>query len=240
MPETASFIFHDMLNDFLPKARKYTRIAYTFEGTPAVKDAMEAIGVPHPEVGLITINGAAVDFMHPLHAGDEVEVFPVDYTSEQTVPVKFVLDVHLGKLAKLLRMLGFDTLYETDYTDQDIARLAQTENRIALTRDVGLLKQKAVKWGYWLRSQHANEQLEEVMRRFGLKDQAQPFKRCLTCNGNILQVEKDLVLERLPPKTKLYFDEFYQCACCDRVYWKGSHYERMQQYIEQWQDDQVG
>ncbi|WP_242928797.1 Mut7-C ubiquitin/RNAse domain-containing protein [Pontibacter vulgaris] len=243
MPHAAKFFFHGRLNDFLPKLRKNEWLAYNFDGAPAVKDAMEAIGVPHPEIGNILINGAAAGFMHPLQTGVEVEVFPavcattspgkIPTDAELLDPVKFILDVHLGKLAKLLRMAGFDTLYETSYDDKVIAQIARADNRIVLTRDVGLLKHKAIQQGYWLRSQHGNEQLTEVIKRYGLQKAVQPFKRCLVCNGLIRQVEKETVQEQLPPKTKLYFSEFYQCTCCNKVYWKGSHYERMQQFLQQ-------
>ena len=134
-------------------------------------------------------------------------------------------------------MLGFDTLYEPAFNDKIIAEIAQNETRIVLTRDVGLLKQKQIKWGYWLRSQLLEPQLSEVVSHFRLTGRFQPFTRCLECNGLLKPVKKELVLEKLPPKTKLYFNEFYQCHNCERVYWKGSHYERMQQFIKQFQPE---
>lgn len=214
---------------------------YKFAGTPALKDAIEALGVPHPEVEVILVNGKPVDFYHPLQRGSEVAIYPADWRNQfprdfslrkgQTAPDTFVLDVHLGKLVRALRMLGFDSCYRNDYTDKDIASIAEAEKRIVLTRDVGLLKQKSVWWGYWLRSQHLGEQLHEVNSYFNLKEKFQPFARCIACNGTIAEVSKERVLAQLPPKTRLYFNEFYHCTCCHRVYWKGSHYDRMQQFV---------
>ena len=241
----ATFLFHGTLNDFLPKSRKGALLDYSFERNPSVKDAIEALGVPHPEVAAILVNGRPVDFQYLLQPEDQVEVFPKRVNAAEVkgknlqppLPemVKFVLDVHLGKLAKALRMLGFDTVYQNDYSDKAIADLAQNENRIVLTRDVNLLKIKKILWGYWLRSQHLEEQLSEVIRYFELEKQFAPFSRCLACNGFILPVEKEKVINELPPNTRRYFHEFYQCESCRNVYWKGSHFERMQQFIRQFQ-----
>ncbi|OKL40384.1 Mut7-C RNAse domain-containing protein [Pontibacter flavimaris] len=243
LPEhAATFRFYGVLNDFLRKHRKGKAIRYTFRGTPAIKDAIEAIGVPHPEVEVLLVNTKRVSFSYLLQPGDAVEVFPVrvgkdwpaGYTfGEQTPPPhRFILDVHLGTLAKSMRLLGLDTLYQTDFSDKEIAGIAADQQRVVLTRDVGLLKQKSIIWGYWLRSQHTGEQLEEVIRRFGLQDSFRPFKRCLACNVPVQEVAKDAVIDELPPKTRLYFHEFFRCPSCRRVYWKGSHYERMLQFVE--------
>lgn len=243
MEATATFEFFGSLNDFPALSGRGSKLQYKFTGAPAVKDAIEAIGVPHPEIDVILVNGLPVDFTHPLHADDRIEVYPADASrswpegysllAKHPAPDRFVLDVHLGKLARALRMLGFDTSYENDYSDKAIAQIAETDKRIVLTRDVGLLKHKNIRWGYWLRSQHLKEQLAEVISCYNLRHKFSPFTRCLACNGNIEQVPKESIVQQLPPKTQLYFNEFYQCDTCQRVYWKGSHYERMQQFIEQ-------
>lgn len=190
---------------------------------------------------MILVNHKPVAFSYLLQKNDVVEIYPVEegrswpvgYTLEENnlPPHRFVLDVHLGTLAKSMRMLGLDTYYQTDLTDAAIARIAAEEKRVVLTRDIGLLKQKSITWGYWLRSQHTEEQLEEVVRRYSLQPSFRPFARCLACNVPVQRVRKEEVLEQLPPKTKLYFEEFYRCPSCSRVYWKGSHYERMQQFV---------
>jgi hypothetical protein len=132
-------------------------------------------------------------------------------------------------------LFGFDTYYKNDYDDKTIVQIAETEKRTVLTRDVNLLKHKSITIGYWLRSQFAEEQLKEVIRRFRLKAKFKPFERCVECNGKIIKIEKSAVLDKLLPKTILYYNDFFQCICCKRIYWRGSHYEQMQQYIERMQ-----
>jgi len=242
MMKTAYFHFFGSLNDFLPSWQRAKEIAYPFNGNPAVKDAIEALGIPHPEVDVILVNQKPENFNYLLQGRDVVAVYPAvakfthlaNHSRQADLPVwhKFILDVHLGKLAKSLRLLGIDTLYRTDYDDKTIVQLAKAEERIILTRDVGLLKHKTVIWGYWLRSQNSEEQLAEILGYFKLHSIFQPFTRCLVCNGTLALVPKGSVLEQLPPKTKLYFQEFYQCKNCGRVFWKGSHYDRMQAFVE--------
>lgn len=237
MKSVVSFRFYSSLNDFFPAGKGNTDISYAFVQAPSVKDAIEAIGVPHPEVHVILVNNTIVSFDYLLKHGDKVDVYPLPLQTDNTDAIfpsekRFVLDVHLGKLAKALRMLGFDALYENDYDDRTIARIAEAEQRIVLTRDVGLLKQKAVKFGYWIRSQHLEEQLKEVIKHFRLKSEFEPLSRCLVCNSTIVLTDKEKVEDLLPPKTKLYFQDFFQCPDCQRVYWKGSHYERMKAFVK--------
>jgi uncharacterized protein len=227
---TAQFKFHGNLNDFLSAGNKDSWITYSFDCPPAIKDAVEAIGIPHTEINEIFIDGNPVTPKHLLSANNAVEIYP--FTHLHSSPQNFIADVHLGKLVKLLRLLGFDTLYQNNYTDKDIVSMAKEQERIVLTRDVGLLKHKAVKRGYWLRSQIPAEQAKEVIQRFILPDLIQVFTRCLVCNGVLEEVDKEKVIERLPPNTIMYFTEFYQCTNCRKIYWKGSHYERMIQMVE--------
>jgi len=242
MSKSASFRFHESLNDFLLLSKRNGAILYSFNDTPAIKHAIETIGIPHPEVDVILVNGVPVDFLYPLHNNDEAEVYPAFATGkfpeswlltpQYPFPEKFILDVHLGKLARALRLFGFDTWYENDYTDKAIVQIAEAEKRIVLTRDVNLLKHKLLKIGYWVRSQLVEEQLAEVVRRFKLKAKFKPFERCVECNGKIIKVDKETILDKLLPKTILYYNDFFQCNCCERIYWRGSHYEQMQQFIE--------
>jgi len=234
--------FYEELNEFLPRGKRKKLISYPFNGNPSVKDAIEAIGVPHVEVDLILVNGISVDFSFKLHDGDSVSVYPV-FESFDITPlirlrdrplrdIRFVLDVHLGKLARYLRLCGFDTCYQVDYDDQEIISLALSDKRIILTRDRNLLKNKKVTHGYWLRSQNPGEQLKEVFRRFDLKNQVYLFKRCLECNTILIEVPKKDILSRLLPKTRQYYRKFKTCPVCERIYWSGSHYKRMKGYVE--------
>ena len=236
----ALFRFYSELNEFIPSHYKNLQIQYDFEGKPSIKDSIEAIGVPHTEVDLIIVNGNSVGFDYHLKNGDEASVYPVfsdvDISTKATLrenpePV-FIVDVNLGKLAKNLRMCGFDAIYSNKYSDHDVAQLADRDNRIVLTRDRRLLKQRIITHGYWLRSTDPDQQIYEVFKRFDLFSIVKPFNRCLECNGLIKPVEKDEILDQLEPKTIQYFDEFYQCQDCKRIYWKGSHYEHMSKVLD--------
>lgn len=236
------FRFYEELNEFLPSEKRKKLFAYSFNGTPSIKDAIEAIGVPHVEVDLILVNSLSVGFSNKLRDGDVVSVYPVFETFDITSLVhlrakplritKFILDVHLGKLAKYLRLCGFDTLYRRNFKDPEIIKFSTSEKRIILTRDIELLKNKKVTHGYWIRSQHLNEQLKEVFLRFDLKNQVMPFSRCMECNGLLIDVTKEDILERLLPETVEFFANFKTCSECNRIYWEGSHYERMRRYID--------
>ena len=242
MLKRAKFRFYEELNNFLPTDKKKSLFSYDFEGNPSIKDAIEAIGAPHTEIDLILVNSKSVTFSYHLQDMDMVSVYPVfesidisNVTHLREKPLrkpKYILDVHLGKLAKYLRMFGFDALYENNYNDFDIIKIAKAQKRTILTRDVSLLKNKAVTHGYWIRSQYPVEQLTETILRFDLYSNIKPFYRCIACNGIIKKTTKESVINKLQPKTKLYYDEFYQCSSCEKVYWKGPHYYRMKNFLE--------
>ena len=231
---SASFRFLDELNDFLSPARKDTNFDYLFSENPSVKHLIEAMGVPHTEVGGICVNGAQASFGYRVQHGDRIEVTPAFQLNEKQDRPKplFVLDNHLGQLAIYLRMLGFDTLYRNDYQDNELAQVTSQEERILLTRDRRLLMRKVVVYGYCIRNLDPRQQVVEVLHRFGLFGNFAPFQRCLRCNHPLQPISKQDVLDRLEPLTKRYYDEFHLCPVCDQVYWKGSHFERMQGLIE--------
>lgn len=239
----AYFRFYAELNDFLPPELRQRPIPYAFEVSGSVKDAIESLGVPHTEVDLILANGESVGFSYLVRDGDQISVYPVFEAIDITPVVRvrpeplretrFILDVHLGRLAGYLRMLGFDTLYRNDYEDEELAQISSRAQRILLTRDRGLLKRTIVSHGYCLRTTNPREQLLEVLRRFDLFRSITPFQRCMHCNGRLEAVDKAEISERLPAKTSQYYDEFRRCQSCDRIYWKGSHFERMQRFIDQ-------
>jgi uncharacterized protein with PIN domain len=233
--------FYAELNDFLSPDRRQKAFTHHFSGRPSIKDAIESLGVPHMEVDLVLVNGVSVGFDHHLADGDFVSVYPM-FESLDISPVirlrpeplrhtAFVLDVHLGKLARLLRLLGFDTLYERDYDDAAIVDLAVTQGRIILTRDRGLLKRRQVTHGYWLRSTDPVEQAREVVRRFDLHGQAKPLTRCARCNGTIEPVDKNAIRSQIPPQTASWCETYYCCATCGQVYWRGTHFQRLQETI---------
>ncbi len=239
----ALFRFYAELNDFLPTPQRQTPFRHAFEGRVSIKDMIESLGVPHTEVDVILVGGQSVDFDYLVRDGDRVSVYPVfeslDVSSltrlrpEPLRQPRFVLDTHLGKLAHYLRLLGFDSLYDNGYQDDELARISSQEKRILLTRDRGLLKRSVVTHGYCVRGTNPRRQLSEVLRRFDLFDAVQPFRRCIRCNGLLEPVSKKAILDRLPPKTREYYDEFRLCQSCDQIYWKGSHFQRMQQFVQQ-------
>lgn len=233
-PHLAELRIYAELKDFLGRDQADGRVAYRFSGRPAVKDAVEALGIPHTEVDLLLVNGEPAGFGRRLTDGDRVAVYPV-FEGLDISPVnrlrprplrrtRFVLDVHLGKLARLLRLLGFDARYENDADDHRIRGLAAAEGRVILTRDRGLLKHGGVTHGYCVRSPDPREQAAEVLRRFDLRRDAAPFSRCPACNGAVSPVEKAEVAQLLPERTRRCFHRYTRCADCGRVYWEGSHH----------------
>jgi len=239
---SAEFRFYEELNDFLPAECQKVSFVQTFHGTPAVRDVIQAIGVPHSEVDLLLVDGRSVGFEHRLRGGERVAVYPVferldirpllHLRPQPLRRTRFILDVHLGRLARYLRMLGFDTIWRSDWGDSEIIDKALEEGRIILTRDVGILKQKRVTHGYWLRSVRPAQQLAEVVKALDLQGQARPFTRCMECNGPIRPVAREELAGRVDPDIWRRFEAYRECADCGRVYWQGSHWQRMQRVVQ--------
>lgn len=237
----AYFRFYGALNDFLADAHRQAEVRYSFWGQPAVKDAIEAQGVPHPEVDLILVDGEPVPFDCNLSADDRVSVYPwiASIPRPETalrppwpeLP-RFVCDVHLGRLARYLRMMGIDTWYETDCSDSRLARIAEEDQRILLTRDLGLLKRGRVQLGAFVRAQQPRRKLAEVMERFPLSEHVNPLSRCLTCNRLLNEASSAAIEAHVPPNAREAHDRFVQCPSCEQVFWAGTHVDRMQQLIE--------
>ena len=239
---TADFRFYEELNDFFPVAQRKQTLNYRFNGNPGIKDPIEVFGVPHTEVDLIIVNGVSVGFDYQLQANDRVAVYPVFESFDISPIIKlrerplrstaFVVDVNLGKLARLLRMLGFDALYSNAYLDREVVEISVREKRIILTRDRRLLYAKCITHGYWVRSDSPQKQIDEILNRFDLDNQVQSFHRCLVCNGVLMPVDKQHVWAQLEPKTRKYYQSFFQCGMCKKVYWEGSHVEKMKQRLK--------
>ncbi len=238
------FRFYEELNDFLPPHRRKREFAITFRSQNSIKDMIESVGVPHTEIDLILVNGQSVDFSYIVQPDDQISVYPVfesldiyNVTRLRPEPlrrIRFVLDTHLGKLAHYLRLLGFDTLYNNAWKDEELVKIsASGDKRILLTRDHGLLKRKQLTHGYFVRNDKPNLQVREILLRFSLYQRVQPFTRCTWCNGLIQPVAKDQVIERLPSGVIDTVSEFSACENCRRIYWQGSHYDHMQRIIEE-------
>ena len=229
--KVARFHFDEKLHWLLPRDKRGDGFDYAFNGPQSIKHLIESVGIPHTEIGETRANGDVVSLDYLVHDGDQIEVRAVALMDESIVEPRFVLDGHLGRLASHLRILGMDSLYRNDYDDKELAQIAVDENRILLTRDRRLLMHKNIKSGYLLKSLDSEEQFREVVRRYGLKKWIKPFQRCIRCNHLLESTRKEDVLDRLEPLTKLYFEEFRICPACKQIYWKGSHFERMQKMI---------
>ncbi len=223
--------FYEELNDFLPKGKKKIRFEHSFSGNLSVKDMIESLGVPHTGIDLILVNGNSVNLGYIIKNHDDISVYPVfesinitDIQNLRPKPLRtpvVILDVHLGKLAKLMRLLGFDTLYENHYDDIQIVEIAICEKRTILTRDTGLLKRKEVTRGYFVRNVYAEKQLKEIILRFDLRHLIKPFSRCLICNNLLKPIPKKDILSRIPMKVRLSQNDFFICDICNKIYWKG-------------------
>jgi uncharacterized protein with PIN domain len=240
-PATAWFRFYEELNDFLPAARRKTRFAHTFTRRASVKDMIESLGVPHTEVELLLVNGNSVDFSHIVADGEYISAYPVFESldirpllrlrAEPLRKTAFVLDTHLGRLARYLRLLGFDTRYRNDYSDDELAAISANRHRILLTRDRKLLHRSVITHGYFVRQTDPLLQTGEVLRRFDLYTDIRPLSRCIRCNGMLRTVAKEEVVHRLEPKTRRYYDAFRICRECRQIYWRGSHFRKMSALI---------
>jgi uncharacterized protein len=222
----ADFIFQGGLDEFLSPKKRGSKVHLVFEDHQTVKHLVEALGIPHVEIGEMRVGGSLVGPEYRPRNSDQIEISPVIPGCPKEP--RFLLDNHLGRLAAHLRMLGFDCLYKNDFEDSDMVNLLLVDPRILLTRDRRLLMRKAIQLGYCVRSLEPDKQLLEVMNRFDLTRWAKPFQRCMHCNTLLEAIEKSAVLDRLEPKTKLYFEKFSICPNCSKIYWKGSHWERMQ------------
>ncbi|MEN8115402.1 MAG: Mut7-C RNAse domain-containing protein [Bacteroidota bacterium] len=239
---TSWFRFYEELNDFLPQNVRKRSFPYNFTGTPSIKNTIEAIGVPHAEVDLILVDGKSVGFDFLIIGGEQVSVYP-EFETLDISPIihlrpkplritKFVVDVNLGKLALKLRLLGFDTLFRNDLEDDEIVKLSVNEKRIILTRDLGVLKHNDVTHGYWLRNSDPKKQLHEIVERLQLQNSFNPFTRCSNCNGSLDSVAENEIEMILPEDTRNSFNQFWKCTGCGQIYWKGSHYDKICEWIE--------
>jgi hypothetical protein len=237
------FRFFAELEDLLTLPDDSGVVVRTFDESPSVKDQIEACGVPHTEVDLILVNGSSVGFDYRLHHGDRISVYPAfrrleigDLSLVRPPPLpqpRFVVDINLGKLARLLRLLGFDTVLDGTIDDPELVALASDDLRILATKDRSLLKRAAVSHGYLVREVQPLDQAVEVVHRYALRPLIKPFGRCMECNGDLRSVKKEDVDHLLEPLTRRHFDEFRQCVDCERVFWKGSHRRRLAAIVDE-------
>ena len=233
----ATFRFYEELNDFLAPERRRREFACRCARAATTKHMIEALGVPHTEVELVLVNGESVDFHQLLADGDRVAVFPkfeaLDITPLLRVrqqplrDTRFVADAHLGGQSHLLRMTGFDTLYDNHYQDDEIERIALAQGRVVLTRDRELLKRRGITHGCYVHALRSERQLREVFDRLDLARSARPFTRCLSCNAPLRPIDAVQAAPLVPPRVRAHHDRFVCCDGCGRIFWEGSHWRRM-------------
>jgi len=237
------FRFYEELNDFLPKHRRKTDFEGEFKGKRSIKDMIEALGVPHTEIDLILVNGKSVDFNYILQNKDRVGVYPVfeslnitDVTLLRKIPLrrhKFIADINLGNIVKYMRLLGFDLYYDSLLSTRKIIDISKRESRVILTKNRKLLKFKDVTHGIFIRPGITKEQIRQIIDYLDIRDNIKPFSRCLRCNTLLKSVSKEKILDRIPPRTKEFCDEYVQCQSCDKIYWKGTHFFNMKKVVRQ-------
>lgn len=230
--------FYQSLNDFIGPALRDKEIDHFFFRKASIKDIVESFNVPHTEVELILVNGHAADFDYLVQDSDHIQVYPTLDNLPQTSqlrlrpeilhPPLFVADTNLGRLARYLRLLGFDCLYRNDYDDNTIAAISHDQERLLLTRDRHLLQRKIITFGYFVRADIPKIQIHEVLKRFDLYSMIKPMARCVRCNGCLTKIAKQQIEHHLQPLTKKYYEEFLTCQNCKQIYWQGSHHSRIE------------
>lgn len=234
--------FYEELNDFLPPNKRKKQFAHHFYGEPSVKDLIESLGVPHTEIDLILVNSESVNFNYKVKDKDYISVYPefesLDISGLQKLrpkPLrkpKFICDVHLGKLARNMRMFGFNVFYKNNLKDDEIVNISISQKRTILTRDLGILKRNNVTRGYFVREHDPKKQLIEVIKRFDLIELMNPLKLCLECGYNLKRISKQKILDLLPEKVKQTQNKFYICTNCNQLYWKGTHFDKMDEFVK--------
>lgn len=241
MPQL-TFHFHEAFFIFLNRINKKLKIVYGLDRRASIKDIIESLGVPHTEVGKILLGNQEIGFNFIPEESVDLSIFPITppfdvlnaslLRPEPLDKISFIVDINVGKLAPLLRVLGMDAKYSDGLTDNEISLVAEQERRIVLSRDTHLLKRKQIIFGRMIRSIYPYDQLEETISFFGIKGPFKMFSLCLRCNRELFQVNKEDILHRLEPKTKKYFNSFKMCPECNRIYWRGSHHENIKRRLK--------
>jgi hypothetical protein len=230
------------LNDHLPVERRFVESRLVFEGTPTIRNLLETNGIPPAEVDLVLLNGVSVSFEAAVRQGDRLSAYPVfesfDISADQRVrdePLRlpgFVLDVHLGKLASHLRMAGFDAVYQNDYGDPELVEIACRDQRVLLSRDRQLIDKAQLDRAFRVRAENPEDQLAEVLERFQLQRRLRPFTRCLRCNELLITISINEIRDKIPERVRESQTIFRRCPVCQRIYWPGTHVERMSALME--------
>lgn len=244
MKNFAKFEIFGELNFFVNKNKRNILFEHSFDDNPSIKDTIESIGIPHVEIGAIVVNGELKNFNYKLENNDHVLIYSFyeNINSFENVlrpsikKYDFMTDENVGGMAKYLRMLGFNTIMIPEISDKEVAKITEKENRILLSRDIGLLKRKNVTYGLFLRSTNTEEQLFEVIKKFDLNKYFKPFSICIECNGNINTIDPSKIIkeDRIKEGVLKDYQEFFRCDSCKKIFWKGSHYQKMETMIQKY------
>ncbi len=229
MEPTLELCFAPELRFFLAPRRRDTVLHARADSTSTLAHLVQSHGVPMTEVGTLLLDGIPVEPGTIPAPGQRIDITPVTYPQATPLPLRFLLDVHLGTLARRLRLLGLDTAYDNDRDDPSLFQQANSERRVLLTRDRGLLSRAGLRAGAHIRHMRPDDQLREVLERF-VPDLA-PWTRCPACNGVLVGTDKQRVAAELQAGTRAAFDAFARCSACDRVYWPGAHHSHLAEIV---------
>jgi uncharacterized protein with PIN domain len=234
--------FYGELNDFLPTAGQKQKFCSPFKGRESVKDKVEALGIPHTEVDVIVVNGQSVGFDYILENGDDISVYPwteaimlPKVTRLKRLPAdpsRFVADINIRDVVKTMRSLGLDVLEDPTLSAKEIIDISLKDGRIILSGSRQLLKRKRVAYGIFIRRDHREAQIQRIIKMLSLKSHCSPFTRCFLCNTNLEKVSKESVWKRIPPRTRRRCNTFARCPSCDRLYWNGTHYQKIRAKVD--------
>ena len=233
--------FYEELNDFLPEEKRKVRFIHTIPIRTSIKDLIESFNIPHTQVSMILVNDEQKDFSYLVDDNDRISVYPFFHSFNVTsvsrihhnIPkkIRFIADQHLGNLARYLRLCGIDTEFNECFHGHELVEIANKGDRILLTKSHNILKRNDLKFGYFVYASDPEEQLDEVILQYNLKDGIELFSRCLKCNTLLIPIDKSEIEDRLPEKVRKLHDNFTYCKKCDKIYWQGSHYQKMKQKI---------
>ena len=223
--------FEGELRDHLEQAPPDGAVALELELPAGLRDVVQSLRVPHPECGVVTVNGDVRSWDSKVADGDEIAVSARYPLAEPPPDRRFLLDDHLGKLARHLRLLGLDVEHEPGVDDAGLARRSVADGRLLLTRDRGLLMRASLREGRFIRSIEPTQQAIEVLRAFALTTEVAPFTRCLECNAVLVTATLEEIADQIPASAANRYDRFRSCPGCRRVYWEGTHVDRLRERI---------
>jgi uncharacterized protein with PIN domain len=217
------------LEMFLRPAVRGRPVPVICDGVSTLGHVVESVGVPLTEVGSMLVNGLPAERSYRPRDGDVIEVTPVS-RPQQLDEARFLLDVHLGALARRLRLVGVDTAYHRHANDDALIDEANADHRVLLTQDRGLLRRHKLWLGAYVRGANTDAQLADVLARFA--PPLAPWTRCSACNGLLVPADKADVESQLQPGTRRTYSAFARCTTCSRVYWRGAHSKRLEATVE--------